>query len=290
MTKRLGALHPDTKAQGPVLVTPAAAFTIPAASARFLATFFERPPMKMIRTPSMAWALMTALALPVPSVQAQSAASSTHAAQAALHQVLHLSASAQTEVPQDWLVITLLVQKEGLQAPAVQKQLNAIMTSALAVASPMSKPGALEVKTGDMNVSPRYGRDGKMNGWVGSAQLVLQGRDVEHIATLSGRMPDLTVSQIDWRLSPEQKTTAEARIQAEAVAHFQSKAQSLTKQFGFAAYTLREVRVSAQEVGEGVVMPRMAMVQMDSPASMPVPAVAGKSRVVVNISGSIVLR
>jgi predicted secreted protein len=129
-----------------------------------------------------------------------------------------------------------------------------------------------------------------MNGWGGSAQLVLQGRDVEQITTLAGRMPDLTVSQIDWRLSPEQKTAAEARIQAEAVAHFQNKAQSLTKQFGFAAYTLREVRVSAQEVGEGVVMPRMAMVQMDAPASMPVPAVAGKSRVVVNISGRIVLR
>jgi predicted secreted protein len=165
--------------------------------------------------------------------------------------VLHLSASAQTEVPQDWLVITLSVQKEGLQAPAVQKQLNAIVTAALAVATPMAKPGALEVKTGDMNVSPRYGRDGKMNGWGGSAQLILQGRDVEQITTLAGRMPDLTVLQIDWRLSPEQKTAAEARIQAEAVAHFQSKAQSLTKQFGFAAYTLREVRVSAQELGDG---------------------------------------
>ena len=246
--------------------------------------------MKLIRTPSMAWTLMTALALPAASVQAQSAASSTHAAQTALNQVLHLSASAQTEVAQDWLVITLSVQKEGLQAPAVQKQLNAMVSAALAVATPMAKPGALEVKTGEMNVSPRYGRDGKMNGWLGSAQLVLQGRDVEQITTLAGRMPDLTVTQIDWRLSPDQKTAAEARIQAEAVAHFQSKAQSLTKQFGFAAYTLREVRVSAQEVGEGVVMPRMAMAQMDAPASMPVPAVAGKSRVVVSISGSIVLR
>lgn len=243
--------------------------------------------MKWIRTPLMARALMMALALPVASVQAQSAASSIHAAP---NQVLHLSASAQTEVPQDWLVIALSVQKEGLQAPAVQKQLNAILTSALAVATPMAKPGALEVKTGDMNVSPRYGRDGKMNGWVGSAQLVLQGRDAEQITTLAVRMPDLTVSQIDWRLSSEQKTAAEARIQAEAVAQFQSKAQSLTKQFGFAAYTLKEIRVSAQEAGEGLVMPRMAMAQMDAPAPMPVPAVAGKSRVVVNISGSIVLR
>jgi predicted secreted protein len=246
--------------------------------------------MKLIRTPSMALALMTALALPVASVQAQSAASSPHAAQAALNQVLHLSASAQTEVPQDWLVINLSVQKEGLQAPAVQKQLNATLSSALAVATPMAKAGALEVKTGDMNVSPRYGRDGKMNGWVGSAQLVLQGRDAEQITTLAGRLLELTVSQIDWRLSPEQKTAAEARIQAEAVANFQSKAQSLTKQFGFAAYTLREVRVSTQEAGEGLVMPRIAMAQMDASAPMPMPALAGKSRVVVNIAGSIQLR
>jgi predicted secreted protein len=257
------------------------------------ATFCERISMKLIRTPSMALALMTALALPVASVQDQSAASSPHAAhvaQAPQNQVLHLSASAQTEVPQDWLMISLSVQKEGLQAFAVQKQLNAMVSAALAVATPMAKPGALEVKTGDMNVSPRYGRDGKMNGWVGSAQLVLQGRDVEQITTLAGLMPDLAVSQIDWRLSPEQKTAAEARIQAEAVAHFQSKAQSLTKQFGFAAYTLKEVRVSAQEAGQGQVMQRMAMAQMDAPTPMPVPAVAGRSRVVVNISGSIVLR
>ena len=248
--------------------------------------------MKLIRTPSMAWALMTALALPAATVQAQSAVSPpmTHAAHAALNQILHLSASAQAEVPQDWLVITLSVQKEGLQAPAVQKQLNAILSAALAVGTPMAKPGAVEVTTGEMNVSPRYGREGKMNGWVGSSQLILQGRDAEQITTLAGRLQELTVSQIDWRLSPEQKTAAEARIQAEAVARFQSKAQSLTKQFGFAAYTLRDVRVSAQEAGEGVVMPRLAMAQMDAPAPMPVPTLAGKSRVVVNISGSIQLR
>jgi predicted secreted protein len=254
------------------------------------ATFCERLSMKMIRTSSMAWALMTALTLPVASVQAQTASASAQAINAPLNQVLHLSASSQTEVPQDWLVISLSVQKEGLQAPAVQKQLNTILSAALTVATPMAKTGILEVKTGEMNVSPRYGRDGKMSGWVGSAQLVLQGRDVEQITALAGRLHELTVSQIDWRLSPEQKTAAEARIQAEAVAQFQSKAQSLAQQFGFAAYTLREVRVSAQEAGEGVVMQRMAMVQMDAPAPMPVPAVAGKSRVVVNISGSIVLR
>lgn len=242
-------------------------------------------------TPALALACMMALGLPWGSALAQSPSTTLPpAAYAAPHQVLHLSASAHTEVAQDWLVMTLAVQKEGLQAPAVQKQLNAVLSAALAVATPLAKPGAMEVSTGEMNVSPRYGRDGKVNGWVGSAQLVLQGRDAEQITTLATRVQDLTVAHIDWRLSPEQKSAAESRIQAEAVARFQSKAQALTQQFGFAAYTLREVRVSAQDAGEGVVLPRMSMVQMEAPSPSPVPAVAGKSRVVVNISGSIVLR
>ncbi len=241
--------------------------------------------------PVMVCAVLTALAWPAAFAQAPHADAlpMPHAAHAAAQQVLHLSASAQTDVAQDWLVITLAVQKEGLQAPAVQKQLNAALAAALAVAKPQAKPGSLDVSTGEMNVSPRYGRDGKVNGWVGSAQLVLQGRDAEQITTLSTRVQDLTVAHIDWRLSPEQKSAAESRIQAEAVARFQSKAQALTQQFGFAAYTLREVRVNAQESGEGGVMPRMALASMDA-APAPVPTMAGKSRVVVNISGSIVLR
>jgi predicted secreted protein len=256
---------------------------------------FRKMPMTLIRIHTMAWTLVAALAWPIGSVLAQSAASplaphASHEAQTSPQQVLHVSASAQTDVQQDWLVISLSVQKEGLQAPAVQKQLNAVLSSALVTATPMVKPGALEVRTGEMNVSPRYGRDGKINGWVGFAQLVLQGRDAEQITTLAGRLQELAVSQIDWRLSPEQQKMAETRIQAEAVERFQSKAQALTTQFGFAAYRIREVRVSAQEVGEGHVMPRMmAMAKMDA-SPEPVPTVAGKSRVMVNITGSIALR
>lgn len=247
--------------------------------------------MTVISMPSMTWALLTALTLPTAFAQSMSPSSPPTAPTvlSAPHQVLHLSASAQTEVAQDWLVMTLSVQKEGLQAPAVQKQLNAVLTAALAVATPLAKPGALEVSTGEMNVSPRQGRDGKVNGWVGSAQLVLQGRDAVQITTLAQRLQDLTVAHIDWQLSPEQKTAAEARIQAQAVSRFQSKAQELTQQFGFASYTLREVRINAQEGGEVVVMARMAMAPMDA-AAAPVPSVAGKSRVVVSISGSITLR
>jgi predicted secreted protein len=252
--------------------------------------------MKPPRITPLASGLLASLALMGLPSQAQSQPSvpmNPTALQASPSQVLHLSASAQTEVPQDWLVMTLSVQKEASQAPAVQKQLNAVLAAALASATPQAKPGWVEIRTGEMNVSPRYGRDGKINGWQGVAQLILQGRDAVQIASVASSLTDLTVAQIDWRLSPEQKKEAESRIQAEAVAQFQSKAQSLTQQFGFARYTLKEVHVSGQEVGEGV-MPRraamVAMVAMDSPSAQPVPTLAGRSRVLVNISGSIQLQ
>jgi hypothetical protein len=63
----------------------------------------------------------------------------------------------------------------------------------------------------------------------------------------------------------------------------------LASSFGFANYSLREVRVSSQDSGHDI-QPRMASVQMDSVAASPVPVQAGQSRVVVNVSGSIQLK
>lgn len=238
--------------------------------------------MKSARLALTALGLISALTLS----HAQSEVSNTSNLS---QQLLHLSASEQTEVQQDWLVMTLGVQKEGPQASGIQKQLNTMVAAALAVASPSIKPGLLELSTGSMNVSPRYGREGKINGWQGSAQVVLQGRDAEQITLLASKLQDLTVSQINWKLSAEQRNEAEMRIQTQAVERFKIKARALTQQFGFANYTLKEVSVSGQETGEGV-MPRMAMVQMDDSAASPVPTLPGKSRVVVNITGSIQMR
>lgn len=246
--------------------------------------------MTLNTPPAMALAWMMALGLPCGSALAQSQSSSLlAAAQAAPHPVMHLSASAQTEVAQDWLVVTLAVQKEGLQSAVIQKQLNTVLHAALAVVAPVAKPGALQVSTGQMSVSPRHGREGKVNGWMGSAQLVLQGRDAVQITTLATRLQELTVAQIDWQLSPEHKSAAETRIQAEAVALFLRKAQDLTQQFGFSTYTIKEIHVTANEGEEGSGSLRMAVPHMAA-SDAPLPTRAGQSRVAVSISGSIALR
>ena len=119
---------------------------------------------------SLSAALLVALCSTV--VQAQSSASQSVPAQAA--QIVHLSASASAQVTQDWLVMTLATQKEGADAATVQKQIKTQLASALAMAQASAQSGLLDVSTGQLSVSQRYGRDGKTNGWTGVAELVLQ--------------------------------------------------------------------------------------------------------------------
>jgi predicted secreted protein len=206
-------------------------------------------------------------------------------------QIVHLSASASSSVKPDWMVITLAVQKEGTEAATVQKQINAQVTAALALAQASAQVGLLDVSTGQLSVSPRYGRDGKINGWMGLGELLLQGRDIDRMTALAGRLQGMTVSQVQWEVSPELKRQTESRIQGQAVAQFQARASALASSLGFSTYGLREVRVTTQENG-GDIQPRMVSAQMDGVTSSPMPiaAQAGQSRVVVNVSGSIQLK
>jgi predicted secreted protein len=226
------------------------------------------------------------VALSGAGVHAQSSAIQVPAVLAS--PVLHLSASATAQVTQDWLVMTLSVQKEGVDAVAVQKQLKAQLAPALTLAQGFAQADLLEVSTGSWSVAPRYGRDGKTNGWTGAAELVLQGRDVERITTVAARVQGMTVSQVQWELSPELRRQTESRIQGLALAQFQQRASALASGFGFNSYALREVRVSNQEPAHEPSPMRMASLQMDA-APSPMPAQAGQTRVVVNVSGSIQL-
>lgn len=203
---------------------------------------------------------------------------------------VQLAASAAVDVPQDLLAMTLSTQREGTDAALVQAQLKTALDAALTEARKAAEPGLMALRTGSFNLSPRYGKDGKLNGWLGSAELVLEGRDMARIAATAGRVPTLTVSQVGFGLSREQRQRAEAEVQAQAIARFRDKAGEVAKAFGFAGYTLREVAVHANDQGPQP-MPRMlAMEARAAMADAAVPVAAGKTTVTVNVSGTVQLQ
>jgi predicted secreted protein len=203
--------------------------------------------------------------------------------------VLQLSAAGTVEVQQDMLSMTLVTTRDAADAATVQTQLKAALDAALTEARKSAQPGQLDVHTGNFSLSPRYTKDGKINGWQGSTELVLEGRDFPRITQAAGRISTLSVGNVGFGLSREQRSKTETEAQAIAIENFKQKAAELAKGFGFGGYTLREVSVNASDNG-----PRPRMMAMQAKASFAsdsaVPVEAGKTSVVVNVSGSVQLK
>jgi predicted secreted protein len=204
--------------------------------------------------------------------------------------VLQLSASGTVEVPQDLLSLTLTTTREAADAAAVQSQLRSALDAALAEARKTAEAGQMDVRTGVFSVYPRYSGPGRITGWRGTAELVLEGRDFARITQAAARASTMTIGNVGFGLSREQRTKVESDAQNIAIERFKSKAGELAHGFGFSGYTLREVNVASNDI---VPLQRYRMTAAAAPAmaeSAPVPVEAGKSSVTVTVSGSVQLR
>ena len=211
---------------------------------------------------------------------------------AALQNVLQLAASGTVEVQQDLLVLTLAATKEAPEAAIVQAQLQQVLDAALAEARRAAQPQQMDVRTGAFGMYPRHGKDGKIAGWQGRAELVLQGRDFARITGTAGRVQGMTISLIAFALSRDARTRVEGEAQAKGIEIASFGDDAVPPGFGFAGYTLREVAVHSNEMAPG---PRPRIMAMEAKAASlaadaPVPVEAGKAQVAVTISGSVQLR
>jgi predicted secreted protein len=204
--------------------------------------------------------------------------------------VLQLQATGTVEVQQDLLMLTLTTAKEGTDPTVVQTQLKTALDAALAEARKTAQPGQLDVRTGNFALYPRNNREGRITGWTGTAELVLEGRDFPRITQTAGRIQTMTMGGVSFGLSREQRARVETEAQAIAIERFKLKAAELAKGFGFGGYTLREVSVNTNEPGFAPRMRMMAQEAKAASADAAVPVEPGKSAVVVNVSGSVQLR
>ncbi len=207
-----------------------------------------------------------------------------------LRNVAQLSATGSVEVQQDLLTLSMNTTRDGAEASVVQTQLKQALDAALALAKQAASPGLMDVRTGNFSLYPRYGKDGKINGWQGSAELVLEGKDFPRITAAAGKIQTLTIANAGFALSREQRARVEGEAQGQAIERFKLKAADIARNFGFGGYTLREVSVTANDQGYS---PRPRMMAMQAKSDMseaPVPVEAGKSTVLVTVSGSVQMK
>ncbi|MEW6704805.1 MAG: SIMPL domain-containing protein [Pseudomonadota bacterium] len=227
------------------------------------------------------------LALALGLLLTGAAAAQTAVALPAPQGVLNLSASAQAEVTKDVLSVVLSTTREGQDAGTVQAGLKQAIDAALAEARKAAKPGLVEVHTGAFSLYPRYTNKGVMNGWHGTAELTVQGKDMQAIAQLAGRLSTLSIARVSYTLSREASEKVEAELTAQAIARYRAKAAEMARQFGYGGYTIREVHVMTGEAGSPPV-PYMRAKAMEAVAmDQSLPVEPGKGTVTATVNGSV---
>lgn len=203
--------------------------------------------------------------------------------------VVNLSASASTEVANDQLTVVFSVRREGPTPAPLQTQLKQALDAALAQARRVAKPGDVDVRTGNFSLNPHYTLKGAASGWVGQAELVVEGRDVQAIAKLTSAIDTMTIARVGWSLSRETREKVEAEMTAEAIGRFRAKADQTARLFGFTGWLLREVSVGA-ETPRGYAPPMALQARAKSAEmDMALPAEGGNSTVTANAGGSVQL-
>jgi predicted secreted protein len=209
--------------------------------------------------------------------------------QAAPSGVVALTATASTDVTRDMLTITLMTNRDGADASAVQSSLKQAVESALSEARSVSRPGQIDVRTGNFSLSPRYSPKNAISGWQGSAEVVLEGRDLPGLSQLAGRIQSMSIARVSQGLSREQREKAEAAALSQAISRYRAQAAEVTKQFGYSSYVVREVSVSTNDPGSNPVpmfaVARSMAVQNDAP----MPIEAGQTSVTVTVNGTVQL-
>ena len=202
--------------------------------------------------------------------------------------VVSLTATASMDVPKDQLSIVFSTSREGPDAAQVQAQLKQALDAALAEARKAARPGQLDVQTGNFALHPRYTPKGP-SGWAGTAELVVEGKDMAAVSQLAGRIQTMTIARTGFGLSREARNKVDAEVTAQAIADFKARATEIARQFGFGGWALREVTV--QGVDQPPVMPMMRAQIAAAPAmgDAPLPIEAGKATVTATVSGSVQL-
>ncbi len=200
--------------------------------------------------------------------------------------VVALTATASVEVTRDLMAVTLSATREGTDASAVQSALKQALDAALLEARGAARAGQIDVRTGNFSMNPRYSTKGMLNGWQGTAELVIEGRDLPGIGQLAGRIQSMAIARVSQGLSREQREKAEGSVTAQAITRYRAQAAEVTKQFGYTSYAVREVGVNSNEQGGPEPMMMRARV-FAAAADAPLPIEAGQTSVSVTVSGTV---
>ncbi len=195
---------------------------------------------------------------------------------------VHMEASAERDVENDRLDVTLAVEVQGKEPGRIAGQVNEVMEWAL---KQVGGNDAIEAQTGSYQTYPVY-RDQVVIAWRARQQLLLESREITELSELVGVLQEkLQVKQMQFSVSPEARREAENALISEAMQAFKQRIMTVQEHMDGSDYRIVNLHINTGRSSPVMYQERaMATSARDAAA----PAVeSGTSQVTVTINGSV---
>ena len=207
-----------------------------------------------------------------------------------LYNVFSLSSQASSEVDNDLMVATLVVQAEDKDSALLASKINASMSWAVNVLRPYS---TLKTKTRDYQTYPRYdsGKNRKLIGWRASQSIQIETDDFEAAGKAIQKLQErLQVQGIQLAAKPETRSSAADALITDALKAFKARAALVQQNMGATGYRILDVNIQTDQGGAAMYESRSYEMDMQRSAAVSAPSIeAGTSRVSVQVYGRVQL-
>lgn len=197
---------------------------------------------------------------------------------------LSLDAAARSEVPNDEMVVSVAVEKKGADVGALNES---VLAGLNAISSEAESIKGVNAQLANVNTSPVYA-DNAQTGWSVRGNIELRSKDMKALGKLSARLAkQYQIESMRFQLSQERRSREESALLKQAALNFRRKAEDAVGAFGYTGYEIKQLVLGSPEA----VRPYQANERMVMAASVSaLPLAKGTSDVVVNVSGSVLMK
>lgn len=195
-----------------------------------------------------------------------------------------LSASATSQVEQDTVRVTLSTQVDDASREKVSANLDRVLESVLKQAR---AEGRVKASSGNYRVWPVHADDGKIKGWQGRADVLIESSDFSVASALAGQLSDrMGISNLYFFVSTAAREVTEVALLDQAAKAFTQRAQSTAKAFGYQGFRIKELALDGGGA-DYAPMPRMMLAGAAEKTSPPLEG--GSENITVSVRGSVYL-
>lgn len=203
------------------------------------------------------------------------------------YNLVSISAEAERDVPNDLMMVQLMVEHQDNSAAKVSQQVNQDMNWAL---KKLKGEKTLKYETQQYSTYPVYDKH-KIKGWRASQQLAIESEDFEKLSeVILVLQAKLQVKNMSFAPTKRTKKKVEDELVAEALDAFKKRAKLVQENMAASGYKMVNVHVNTQGNYAPVYAARSNM-KVRTMSMESAPAVeGGTSTMQVNVNGQIQLQ